>query len=215
MSWRVFCAHLLQCGETSQLVQHYVVFCCDCSQSWGGRQEDEMGQTAGVVGLLLLLLLLRFPLLLLFYWGSAEGLAEDATCRVGVPHSQYAFNERGKNISDGETHKHTTTYFRNEPLLPAVMKCNLGFFTPIWEKSWFSGRKTTPSTACRQREQRQMWSWSVFPQVRRYSLCSQPYLIDWYSSLGILLLQVPHCADLISARATNEAHAHARYMQTL
>lgn len=37
----------------------------------------------------------------------------------------------GKNISDGETHKHTTTHFRSEPLLPAVMKCNLGFFTPI------------------------------------------------------------------------------------
>lgn len=53
-------AHLLQCGETSQLVQHYVVLCCDCSQSGGGRQEEEMGQTAGVVGLLLLL----FPLLL-------------------------------------------------------------------------------------------------------------------------------------------------------
>lgn len=197
-------AHLLQCGETSQLVQHYVVLCCDCSQSGGGRQEEEMGQTAGVVGLLLLL----FPLLLI-HWDSAEGLTEDATRRVGVPHSQYAFDEGGKNISDGETHKHTTTYFRSEPLLPAVMKCNLGFFTPIWEKSWFSGRKMTPSTACRQREHTRIWSWSDFPQIRRYSSCSQPYLIDWYSSLGILLLQVPHCADLISARATNEAHVHA------
>lgn len=35
----------------------------------------------------------------------------------------------------------------------------------------------------------------------------QSYLIDRYSSLGFPTLQVPHCADLVSARATNK-HQH-------
>lgn len=94
------------------------------------------------------------------------------------------------------------------------MKCSLGFFTPIWEKSWFSGRITAPSTTCQQREHRQVWCCSVFPWLRRLSSRSEPYLIDWYSSFGILLLQVPHCADLVSARATNEVHIHTWFRQT-
>lgn len=88
------------------------------------------------------------------------------------------------------------------------MKCSLGFFTPIWEKSWFSGRITAPSTTCQQREHRQVWCCSVFPWLRRFSSRSEPYLIDWYSSFGFLLHQVPHCADLVSARARNEVHIH-------
>lgn len=94
------------------------------------------------------------------------------------------------------------------------MKCSLGFFTPIWEKSWFSGRITAPSTTCQQREHRQVWCCSVFPWLRRFSSHLEPYLIDWYSSFGFLLLQVPHCADLVSARATNEVHIHTWCRQT-
>lgn len=96
-------SYLLQCGKAGQLVQHYVVFRCDCSQSQGGRQEKEMCQTAGVSGLLLLLLLVsRFPLFNLRR-DTGEGLAKDATCCVRVPHLKYAFKEEGGNMSDRNT----------------------------------------------------------------------------------------------------------------
>ena len=42
-----------------------------------------------------------------------------------------------------------------EPLLPAVMKCKSLLSTPISEKSVFSGSSTTPSTACRPRQEAQ------------------------------------------------------------
>lgn len=58
-----------------------------------------MRQTAGVVGLLPLLTPFLFFLL---QRDNGGGLAEDATRSVGVPHSQYAFDERGKDISGGE-----------------------------------------------------------------------------------------------------------------
>lgn len=116
--------------------------------------------------------------------------------------------QRRREEDERQEHRHTANQYWNEPLLPAVMKCSLGFFTPIWEKSWFSGRITAPSTACQEREHIQIWRCSVFLQIRRFSSLSQPYLIDWYSSLSFLLLQVPHCADFVSARATNKVHIH-------
>lgn len=59
-----------------------------------------MRQTAGVIGLPLLLI--PFPLFILCR-DTSEGLAKDATCCVGVPHSQYAFKEEGNNMSDRNT----------------------------------------------------------------------------------------------------------------
>lgn len=99
-SW-IASSYLLQCGKAGQLVQHYVVFRCDCCQSQGGRQEEEMCQTAGVSSLLLLLLI-PFPLFIPRR-DTGEGLAKDATCCVGVPHSQYAFKEDWRNMSDRNT----------------------------------------------------------------------------------------------------------------
>lgn len=168
-----------------------------------------MRQTAGVIGLLLLLIIIPFALFIL---GSDTGLAKDASCCVGVPDSQYAFKE-GRKEHEWQEHRRTANRYRNEPLLPAVMKCSLGFFTPIWEKSWFAGRITAPSTACRERQHIQTWSCSVFPQITRFSSLSQLYLIDWYSSLSFLLLQVPHCAYFVSARATNKVHIHIWCLQ--
>lgn len=58
-----------------------------------------MRQTAGVIGLLLLL----FSLFILCR-DTREGLTKDATCCVGVPQSQYAFKEEGRNMSDRNTY---------------------------------------------------------------------------------------------------------------
>lgn len=38
----ILSAHLLLCGDARQLVEQYVVFCCDCSQSGGGGQVEEI-----------------------------------------------------------------------------------------------------------------------------------------------------------------------------
>lgn len=80
--------------------------------------------------------------------------------------------KEGRKEHEWQEHRRTANRYRNEPLLPAVMKCSLGFFTPIWEKSWFAGRITAPSTACRERQHIQTWSCSVFPQITRFSSLS-------------------------------------------
>lgn len=146
-------AHLLLCGETRQLVQQYVVFCCDCGQPGGGGQVKKVHQTAGVVVLLFLLLLLL--------WGSGEGLGVDTSRRAGLPHSQNTC-KRGKRWATEDTDTQISRS-RAEPLLPAVMKCKSLLFTPISEKSLFLGKSTTPSTAWRQRQHTQKSSCGIVP----------------------------------------------------
>lgn len=52
-----------------------------------------------------------------------------------------------------------------------------------------------------------LWYFSQRTNIFQFS---QSYLIDRYSSLGFLTLQVPHCTDFVSARTTNKAHNHTQ-----
>lgn len=73
-----------------------------------------MRQNTGVLGLFLLLLRLIPCPLFIFRRDTGEALAKDATCCVGVPHSQYAFREKGRNMSE-----------RNIDILQITVEMNL------------------------------------------------------------------------------------------